>query len=226
MKRFLRNRETRLAIWVGLFVAIAATFVWAISFIYSEGGGTFSLGWRKGWRDLIFYGIFSLPVFFICGLIAMGLAMVIGGGIIFLMSVLGLGTLLIYSVINSTYTAQFSQITGCSGIPELHFEQFKVGKTFSDGTAYLWVIQCDPDEASMLATKLNLKPILPPTSLDMMSSMNTDQLNIKDWCDRFEMKSDGIEFYYGHEGMIAGYSRQEQRFRIYWWPEVRRDKNG
>jgi hypothetical protein len=224
MKIALRNRQPSVAIGVGAFVAIAFGIVYAIAVILGEGGGSLSRGWRPGWGYLSFYGIFMLPLLAIIGLVTMGLARLIGGGIVMLVSILGLGTLLFHSVVASTPAAQLARVTGRSGIPEISFEEFWKGHTFSDGTSYSWTAQCSPDEATQLANALGLKPISPATKVDAPVSVVVENQSVQEWRHIYEMDSEGVDFYLGDQGMIGGYSSNEQRFRLYWWPEIQRDK--
>ena len=113
----LRNREPRVACGVGAIVGFATGLVFALSIILEEGGGSLSRGWNPGWSYLSFYGILMLPVLAIVGLVAVGLSRLIGGGLVMLVSILGLGTLLIHSAVSTTPSAQLARATGRSGIP-------------------------------------------------------------------------------------------------------------
>jgi hypothetical protein len=226
MKLTLRSREPRVALGVGAFVAVATGFVFAVGIILDEGGGSLSRGWNPGWGYLSFYGIFMLPVLAIVGLIAMGLSRLIGGGIVMLVSISGLGTLLIHGAVSSTPAAQLARVTGRSGIPDVTFEDFRQGHTFSDGTSYLWVARCSPDEATELSNALGLKSIPATDRLDGPVSMMVEHQAVQEWSVIFEENIEGVDFYLGDQGMIGGYSSGEQRFRIYWWPALQRNNQG
>jgi hypothetical protein len=226
MKFALRNREPRVALGVGAFVAVATGLVFAAGIILDEGGGSLSRGWGPGWGYLSFYGIFMLPVLAIVGLIAMGLSRLIGGGIVMLSSILGLGTLLIHGAVSSTPGAQLERVTGRSGIPDVTFEDFRQGHTFSDGTSYLWIARCSPDEATELSDALGLNSISATERLDGPVPIMVEHQAVQEWRVIFQEDIDGVDFYLGDRGMIGGYSSGEQRFRIYWWPALQRNNQG
>lgn len=226
MKFALRNREPRVALWVGSLVAIATGLIFALGIILDEGGGSLSRGWSSGLGWVCFYGIFMIPVIVIVSLVAMGLSRLLGGGIVMVISILGLGALFIHDVVSSTPAAQLARVTGCSGIPDLRFEQFTQGHTFSDGTSYLWVARCSPAEAKKLSSALGLKSIPTMVKMDGPVSIMTEHGAVRDYRGIFESGIEGVEFYLGDQGMIGGYSVGEQRFRLYWWPAIRRDNKG
>lgn len=220
MQSALLNREPRIALCVGALVAIVTGLVFALDIILDEGGGSLSRGWSPGWGYLTFYGIFMLPILAIVGLVAMGLSRLIGGGIVMVVTVFGLGALLIHSAVSSTPGAQLARVTGRSGIPDLRFEQFTQGHTFSDGSSYLWVARCSHAEAMKLSSALGLKPIPTMVKLDGPASMMVEHEAVRDYRGIFEDEIEGVEFYLGDQGMIGGYSAGEQKFRLYWWPPV------
>lgn len=222
----LRNREPRVAFFVGVLVAVAMGITFALCIILDEGGGSLSRGWKPGWGYLSFYGIFMIPILVIVGLVAMGLSRLIGGGIVMMVSILGHGVILIHGAISSTPAAQLARVTGHAGIPDLMFEQFTQGHTFSDGSSYLWVARCSPAEATKLSSALELKPIPTMVKMDGPVSMMVEHEAVREYRGIFEGGVEGVEFYMGNQGMIGGYSAVEQRFRLYWWPAIRRDNSG
>jgi hypothetical protein len=211
---------------VGALVAIGTGLTFVLGIILDEGGGSLSRGWSPGFGYLSFYGIFMLPVLAVVGLVAMVLSRLIGGEIVTLVSFLGLAALLIHGAISSTPAAQLARVTGRSGIPDLNFEEFTLGHTFSDGTSYLWVARCSPAEASTLSSTLGLKSIPTMVKMDGPVSMVVEHKAVRDYRGIFEGEIEGVEFYLGDQGMIGGYSAGEQRFRLYWWPALRRNNNG
>jgi hypothetical protein len=231
MKIALRNREPRVALWVGALVAVATALVFAVCVILDEGGGSLSRGWNPGWSYVSFYGFFMLPIFAIVGLVAMGLSRLIGGGIVMLVAVLGLAGLLGHGAVSTTPAAQLARVSGRSGIPDLRFEQFRQGHTFSDGTSYLWVARCSADDATTLASALGLRPISAMVWKEIARPDGTfstmvEHEAVQDYRGIFGEGIEGVEFYLGDQGMIGGYSSNEQRFRLYWWPALRRNNSG
>lgn len=222
----LRNREPRVAVLVGVLVAVALGITFVVSVILNEGGGSLSRGWDPGLGYLSFYGIFMLPILGIAGLMAMGLSRLIGGGIVMVVSSFGLGAYLIHSAVSSTPAAQLSRITGRTGIPDVRFEQFRKAHTFSDGTSYLWVARCSPAEATNLSAALGLKSIPTMVKMDGPGSLMVEHEAVRTYRRIFEDGDEGIDFYVGDQGMIGGYFSGDQRFSLYWWPEIKRDNNG
>lgn len=226
MKFALRNREPSASLLVGALVAIGTGLTFALDIILDEGGGSLSRGWSSGLGWVCIYGIFMIPVILIVGLAAMGLSRLIGGGIVMVVTVLGLGALLIHSAVSSTPAAQLARITGHSGIPDLRFEQFTQGHTFCDGSSYLWVVRCSPADAMKLSSALGLKPIPIMVKMDGPVSMMVEHETVRDYRGIFGGGIEGVEFYLGDQGMIGGYSAGEQRFRLYWWPALTHNNNG
>lgn len=218
MKIALRNREPRVAFWVGALVAIATGIVFALGIILSEGGGSLTRGWSPGWGYLSFYGIFMLPILAIIGLVVMAASRFIGGGTVIVLAIIGLSGLLIHSAVTSTPRAQLERVTGRGGIPDLRFEQFFIGHSFSDGTAYRWVAHCSPDEAARLVDALALKPVPSKVKMDGPVEFMVDHQVVRDYEVVFDSDIEGVDFYTDERGMIGGYSPAENRFRLYWWP--------
>jgi hypothetical protein len=215
-----------MALWVGALAAMAAGVVVAVCIMLDKGGGSFSRGWNPGLGYLSFYGFFMLPFIAIVGVVAMRLSRLIGGGIVMLLAILGLVALLFYGAVSSTPAAQLSRVTGRSGIPDLSFEQFRKGHTSSDGSSYLWVARCSPSEATKFASALGLRPIPAMVKTDGPVSMMVEHEAVLDYRGIFEGGIDGVEFYVDDRGMIGGYSASESRFRLYWWPAMRRNNKG
>lgn len=226
MRTALRNREPRMALGVGALVAIITGLFFALDIILDEGGGSVSRGWNPGLGFLSFYGILMLPILAIVGLVAMGLSRLLGGGIVMLAAIVLFGVLLIHSAVSSTPGAQLARVTGRSGIPDLQFEQFKLGHTFSDGTSYMWVARCSPAEATELTNALRLKPISTMVKEDGPIPMLVEHQVVSEYRSKFGGGIAGIEFYMDDLGMIGGYSARERIFRLYWWPAVREEGNG
>lgn len=223
----LRNREPRFALWVGALVAVATGIVFALSIILAEGGGSLARGWRPGCGYLSFYGIFMLPILAIVGLVAMGVSRLVGGGIVVILAIIGLGGLLIHSAVTSTPQAQLARVTGRDGIPDLRFEEFFVGHSFSDGTAYRWVAQCSPAEAIRLSEALGLKSVPTKVKMDGPVEFMMKHPVVNDYQGVFDSGIEGIDFYTDERGMIGGFSSTENRFRLYWCPAAfSKNKNG
>lgn len=227
MKFNLRNREPRVALGVGALVTIAAGIVFALDVILTEGGGSLGRGWSAGWGYLSFYGIFMLPILAIVGLVVMGLSRLIGGGIVMLVSLIGLGGLLIHGAVTSRPGSQLARVTGRDGIPDLRFEDFFVGHSFSDGTAYRWIAHCSPAEAARLSEALGLKSVATKVKIEGPVEFMVEHQVVRDYQGVFDSGIEGVDFYTDERGMIGGYSSNENRFRLYWWPAaLRKNKNG
>lgn len=227
MKFALRNREPRTALWVGALVAFATGVVLALGIILVEGGGSLARGWKPGWGYLSFYGIFMIPILAIIGLVAMGLSRLIGGGIVMVFAILGLGGLLAHDAVTSTPRAQLARVTQRDGIPDLKFEEFFLGHTFSDGTAYRWVARCSPEEAIRLVAALELRSVPPKVRMDGPVEFMVEHQVVRDYRGVFDGGIEGVDFYTDERGMIGGYSSKENRFRLYWWPAAfSNNKNG
>lgn len=93
-------------------------------------------------------------------------------------------------------------------------------------SSYLWVAHCSPIEATEVTTALELKTIPTMVKMDGPVSMMGEHEAVRDYRGIFEGGIEGVEFYLGDQGMIGGYSAGEQRFRLFWWPEIRKDNNG
>lgn len=227
MKFALRNREPRTALWVGALVALATGVVFALGIILAEGGGSLARGWKPGWSYLSFYGIFMIPILAIIGLVAMGVSRFVGGGIVMLIAVVGLGGLLIHSALTSTPRAQLARVTERDGIPDLQFEEFFIGHSFSDGSAYRWVAHCSPDEAIRLVDALELKSVPSKVKMDGPVEFMVEHQVVRDYQGVFDSGIEGVDFYTDERGMIGGYFSDESRFRLYWWPAAfSKDNNG
>lgn len=227
MKFALRNREPSIAFGVGAFVAFATGITFALGIILDEGGGSLARGWSPGWGYLGFYGVFMLPILAIVGLVAVVLSRIIGGGIVMLTSILGLGALLIHGAVTSTPRAQLERVTGRKGTPNLKFEEFFVDHSFSDGTAYRWTALCSPAEAAELVGTLGLKTVPAKVKTEGPISFTLEHQVVREYQDIFESGIEGVDFYEDGRGMIGGYSAQECRFRLYWWPAAfRKNTNG
>lgn len=227
MKSKLRNREPRDALRVGALVAIATGIVFALDVILTEGGGSLSRGWSPGWGYLSFYGIFMLPILAIVGWVAMGLARLIGGGIVMIVSLAGLGAFLIHGAVTSRPGKQLARVTGRDGIPDLRFEGFLVGHSFSDGTAYQWIAHCSPAEAAGLSEALGLKSVPLKVKMDGPVDFMIEHDVVRYYQAVFDSGIEGVDFYTDERGMIGGYSSDENRFRLYWWPAAfSKNKNG
>ncbi len=218
MKFTLRNREPGFALICGALIGLATGITFALCIILDEGGGSLTRGWDPGMGYLSFYGIFMLPILAIVALGTMGLSRLLGGGIVTLVSIIGLGGLLIPNVLTSCPGAQLARVTGRSAVPDLEFERFEKGHTFSDGTSYLWVARCSPDDATQLAIALGLERIPTMVRMDAKFPMSVEHQAVRDYQGIFEGDIEGIEFFADHRGMIGGFSPSEQRFRLYWWP--------
>lgn len=218
MKFELHNRESRVAIRVGLLVAIAAGIVFALDVILTEGGGSLSRGWSASLGYLSFYGIFMLPILAVGGVVAIGLSRLIGGGIVMLVSTLLLGVFLIHGLISSTPQAQLERVTGRAGTPNVRFEEFSIGHSFSDGSAYRWIAKCSPAQAVELAHTLGLKSVPAKVKIDGPILFMEQHQVVRDYKGVFESGIEGVDFYTDDRGMIGGYSADESRFRLYWWP--------
>ncbi len=176
---------------------------------------------------LLFYGIFMLPYLAVIGLVAMGISRLIGSGIVMLVSTLGLGTLLIHWAVTSTPRAQLELVTGRAGAPDLRFEGFSIGHTFSDGSAYRWIALCSPAEASRLIDTLGLKAVPARVTIDGPILFMEEHQVVRDYRDIFKTGIENVDFYMDERGMIGGYSAEESRFRLYWSPPAfRKAKNG
>lgn len=217
---FLRNHSPRVAKRVAALVAIATGLVFALNTILDEGGGSLAGGWSPGWAYLSFYGFFMLPIVVVVGLVAMGLSRLIGGGIVMVVAMLGLGSLVIRTVVSSTPAARLAGVTGSTLIPDLNFEQFAQGHTYGDGTSYRWIIRCAPDEAKRLVDAAGLKAISSTVGTKGSKGMLEEHPAVRDYRAIFETKVDGVEVYADGRGMIGGYSAGEGRFRLFWWPEM------
>lgn len=202
---------------------MALGIAFAICVILDEGGGSFERGWDPGLGYLSFFGIFMLPVLAGTALLAGVLSLRVGAGIVTILSVLGLGALVILFAVYSTPKARLERIAGCSGIPELVFEQFTQGHTYSDGTCYRWVVRCSPAEATELAAALGLKPIPPLVMTDEPYPMLVQHESVRDVCGIFQCGPESMEFYESHRGLMGGYSPGERRFRLFYWSAIRRN---
>ena len=221
MDLMLRNREARTCYWVGALVMPIAWLVFAIGIMLHEGGGSLSKGWHQtGLGFLAFYGILFLPICVVAGLIAMGLSRLIGGGIVMLAAVFGAAALITHDAVSSTPAAQLERLTGRTELPKVDFEDFNMGHTFSDGTSYAWVARCSPKEAITLSKALGLKPIEATQMHDGPVPIRSEHPNVSQWRGAFDRETDGVDFYLGDRGMIGGYSADDQRYRLYWWPEL------
>ncbi|MBK1884602.1 hypothetical protein JIN85_19455 [Luteolibacter pohnpeiensis] len=167
-----------------------------------------------------------LPIFAFAGMIAMVLARFIGAGIVILISIFGLGTLLIHDAISSTPMAQLKRMTRNSSIPDVTFEDFSIGRTFSDGTSYMWIARCSPIKANRLSKAIGMKPISPADHPDEPTTQDPEHQAMQAWQMIFHQDIEGMNFYLGDQGMIGGYSSEEQRFYLFWWPSIHRDNPG
>jgi hypothetical protein len=208
-------------------VALATGVVFALGIILAEGGGSLARGWKPGWSYLSFYGILMIPILGIVGLVAMGLSRLIGGGIVMVFALVGLGGLLVHGAMTSTPRAQLARVTERDGVPDLEFEEFFVGHTFSDGTAYRWVARCSPEEAIRLINALGLRPVPPKVRVAGTVEIMVKHQVVRDYRKVFDSRIEGVDFYTDERGMIGGYSSNENRFRLYWWPAAfSNNKNG
>jgi hypothetical protein len=206
-----------------VIVAFATGVTFALGIILLEGGGSLTKGWNPGLGYLSFYGVFMLPILAIVGLIAIGLSRLLGGGIVILLATIGLGALLIHSTVTSTPGAQLTRVTGRPGIPKLRYERFEIRHTFSDGTAYLWVAQCSPKQATELINALGMGRIPTMTKFEHHDTIMVEHQAVGDYRGMFGNEIEGVEFYMDRQGMIGGYSAGECRFRLYWWPAALRE---
>lgn len=223
MKKFLRNRNANVAFVVGPLVGLATGLVFALGVILTEGGGSFPRGWGPGSSYLSFYGLFLLPVLAVLALVAMGLSRLLGAGIVTGLSAIGLAALVINDLRSSSPGAQLARITGRSAVPDLEFERFEIGHTFSDGSSYLWVAICSPEEATGLAKAIGLERIQTWREMDARFPIRIEHRAVGDYQDIFKGDIDTVEFYADGKGMIGGYAPSERKFRLYWWPALQRE---
>lgn len=223
MRKFLRNRDGKIAIVVGSLVGLATGIAFALGIILSEGGGSLSRGWKPGSGYLSFYGIFLFPVMAFVALVTIGLVRLLGAGLVTLVSAIGLAAMVIHDFRTSNPGAQLARLTGQSEIPDLEFERFEIGHTFSDGTSYLWVALCSPDQATRFAESLHLGRIPTWQEMDEKFPVRIVHPAVNDYKGIFDGDIYTIEFYLGDKGMIGGYSPMEKKFRLYWWPSVNRE---
>lgn len=214
-----------MALAVGALVGLSTGLTFALGIILDMGGGSLTRGWDPGMNYLGFYGLFALPVFAIVAIVAMGLSRLLGGGIVMAVSIVGLGALLTHSILSSSPGAQLRRVTGRSGIPDLQFERFVQGHTFSDGTSYLWVARCSPEEADALVAALGLESIPTEVPFDPESSMMTKHRAVVQYEGVFEGGIDGMRFFIDPRGMVGAFSPHEQRFRLFWWPAAIAEKS-
>lgn len=214
----LRNRKTLPSLIVGISVFFAFTLTWVISVILDLGGGSLAKGWDSGSGYLGFYGIFMLPFAGFIGLVSFGISKLVGSGIVASVSTLGISWILIDSVITSSPGAKLQRIAGQSEIPELTFERYEQGQTFSDGTAYLWVAYCSAKEAEQLIEALALKRIPEKALMGYDGTFIDEREAIGTYKAVFEGDVASEELYFNGRGMIGGFSPNEKKFRLYWWP--------
>lgn len=223
MKKFLRNRNANVAFVVGPLVGLATGLVIALGVILTEGGGSFSKGWAPGLGYLSFYGWFMLPVLAVVALVAMALSRLLGAGIVTVVSAIGLAAIVIHDLQSSSPGAQLARLTGRSAVPDLEFERFEIGHTFSDGPSYLWVAICSPEEATGLAKAIGSERIQTWQEMDAEFPIRIEHPAVNDYQSIFKGDIDSVEFYADDKGMIGGYAPSERKFRLYWWPALQRE---
>lgn len=204
-------------------MGLATGLVFALGVILTEGGGSLSNGWGPGSAYLSFYGLFLLPVLAVVALVAMGLSRLLGAGIVTVVSAIGLAAIVIHDVRSSSPGAQLARITGRSGVSDLEFERFEIGHTFSDGSSYLWVALCSPEEATGLAKAISLERIQTWQEMDAEFPIRIEHPAVNDYQGVFKGDIDTVEFYADDKGMIGGYAPSERKFRLYWWPALQRE---
>lgn len=220
MKITLCNRTPRFALWTGVIVALFAFLAIGFAFTLNAGSGSLYRWGSPGLFDHMFTAILSLPLSAGVGLIAALISRLIGGAIVASISILGLSYLVLYAAESSTPEVQLARLTGKTNIPEVQIVHFRKGNTFSDGTSYAWIALCSPTQAAALSNALGMKPVVVTLTPEGKIQTTVENLPFLDLCHACEIEADGYEFYMGDLGVVGGYSHDEKKFCIYWWPSV------